>query len=629
MPLTREGTGVREFSVPATMEAETVQQVREIPRPVNKANALVGSTGIGLLYKFNTSSSAADDGYFVLQPDDTTWTGRWEVIRLDGETGINVKWYGATGDGVTDDTAALQLAFDAVTAGTCVYFPAGTYVHVAELSITSVNDFSIKSCFATLFSSATGVAISGQGGIKLTSCSDFSVSQLIIDGNRANRPDAETSNHLLHFVSCSNGKVNQVTLQNSVTDGTYMGATDPTDAATFGRDLLYMDCIVDNSYRNGMTAINVRGLAVKSSVFKNTIGTAPQAGIDLEPNPGSADPGVLGVSISGCQFYDNAGFGIQISDDVEGIKITDNSFQTCDLGGVLINGENIVVSHNSFSNFDNATRGIIDIAADAGNLGILIDGNTIADCPLVGTNYGIYTHGSSGGKAQIRNNIISDLTGTGINVNAASDIVIGNVISDTTSTGIKMSGVDSLAANNIVDTCGTIGFWVTAARVYVQNNVCIDIPNATAGYYLIQAADASVIGNQARASVSQAGHVAYRFDNDPLLCALNNADNIGTSNTYFYNGGITLGFVGFNNGGTQVAPTLISSQIRVAANIFLEGGGNLVNGQNGPQLIAGSGTPESVVSAGIGSLFQRTDGGASTTLYVKESGVGNTGWIAK
>ena len=129
--------------------------------------------------------------------------------------------------------------------------------------------------------------------------------------------------------------------------------------------------------------------------------------------------------------------------------------------------------------------------------------------------------------------------------------------------------------------------------------------------------------------MSQAGHVAYRFDNDPLLCALNNADNIGTSNTYFYNGGITLGFVGFNNGGTQVAPTLISSQIRVAANIFLEGGGNLVNGQNGPQLIAGSGTPESVVSAGIGSLFQRTDGGASTTLYVKESGVGNTGWIAK
>lgn len=43
----------------------------------------------------------------------------------------------------------------------------------------------------------------------------------------------------------------------------------------------------------------------------------------------------------------------------------------------------------------------------------------------------------------------------------------------------------------------------------------------------------------------------------------------------------------------------------------------------------GSGTPEGVITAPVGSLFTRTDGGANTTLYVKESGTGNTGWIAK
>lgn len=43
----------------------------------------------------------------------------------------------------------------------------------------------------------------------------------------------------------------------------------------------------------------------------------------------------------------------------------------------------------------------------------------------------------------------------------------------------------------------------------------------------------------------------------------------------------------------------------------------------------GSGTPEGAVTAPVGSMFTRTDGGASTTLYVKESGVGNTGWVAK
>ena len=44
---------------------------------------------------------------------------------------------------------------------------------------------------------------------------------------------------------------------------------------------------------------------------------------------------------------------------------------------------------------------------------------------------------------------------------------------------------------------------------------------------------------------------------------------------------------------------------------------------------AGSGSPEGVVTAPIGAYYSRTDGGAGTSLYVKESGTGNTGWIAK
>ena len=44
---------------------------------------------------------------------------------------------------------------------------------------------------------------------------------------------------------------------------------------------------------------------------------------------------------------------------------------------------------------------------------------------------------------------------------------------------------------------------------------------------------------------------------------------------------------------------------------------------------SGAGTPEGAVTAPVGSLFTRTDGGAGTTLYVKESGTGNTGWIGK
>lgn len=44
--------------------------------------------------------------------------------------------------------------------------------------------------------------------------------------------------------------------------------------------------------------------------------------------------------------------------------------------------------------------------------------------------------------------------------------------------------------------------------------------------------------------------------------------------------------------------------------------------------LSGSGSPEGVVTAGIGSVYRRTNGSTGTTLYVKEAGTGNTGWSA-
>jgi hypothetical protein len=41
------------------------------------------------------------------------------------------------------------------------------------------------------------------------------------------------------------------------------------------------------------------------------------------------------------------------------------------------------------------------------------------------------------------------------------------------------------------------------------------------------------------------------------------------------------------------------------------------------------GSPNGAITAPIGSTLRRRDGGTSTTLYVKESGSGNTGWVAK
>lgn len=61
--------------------------------------------GGGGVFIYDSGSAAADNDGTILQP--TVGTGRW--LRLYSGP-INVKWFGATGDGVTDDETALLAA---------------------------------------------------------------------------------------------------------------------------------------------------------------------------------------------------------------------------------------------------------------------------------------------------------------------------------------------------------------------------------------------------------------------------------------------------------------------------------------------------------------------------------------
>jgi len=53
-----------------------------------------------------------------------------------------------------------------------------------------------------------------------------------------------------------------------------------------------------------------------------------------------------------------------------------------------------------------------------------------------------------------------------------------------------------------------------------------------------------------------------------------------------------------------------------------------VSGSSGATISSGSGSPEGVVTASVGSLYLRTNGSAGTIIYEKASGSGNTGWQA-
>lgn len=77
---------------------------------------------------------------------------------------------------------------------------------------------------------------------------------------------------------------------------------------------------------------------------------------------------------------------------------------------------------------------------------------------------------------------------------------------------------------------------------------------------------------------------------------------------------ITSGLVGIDG----VVTNLINGTVTPGVHVHKSGNTHLVYG-----------SPEGVVIGAIGDFASRLDGGAGTSFYVKESGTGNTGWVAK
>ena len=66
------------------------------------------------------------------------WNGTaWEFINDNSNTTISVKDFGAKGDGVTDDTAAINAAIASVSFGGNILFPNGTYLVTSQIVVTA------------------------------------------------------------------------------------------------------------------------------------------------------------------------------------------------------------------------------------------------------------------------------------------------------------------------------------------------------------------------------------------------------------------------------------------------------------------------------------------------------------
>lgn len=112
--------------------------------------------------------------------------------------------------------------------------------------------------------------------------------------------------HVIRLLGCSNINILGLRLESSGGDGIFIGTITPRPYPPC-KNVLIRDCICDNNYRQGISVTSVDKLLIENCVLSNTGGTAPAAGIDLEPNHGGNM--LVNVVISNCVSENNGGSG--------------------------------------------------------------------------------------------------------------------------------------------------------------------------------------------------------------------------------------------------------------------------------------------------------------------------------
>jgi parallel beta-helix repeat protein len=264
------------------------------------------------------------------------------IARTAGIT--NVKEHGARGDGKTDDTAAIQSAIDR-TAGTggTVLIPDGVYLIDALASVFLRSDMTVRMADGAVLKALPN-ASERSSIIMIRRVSNANLIGGTLLGERDEHQGKAGEWGMGIFVDgASNITIEGTKARNAWGDGFYVRG-----AST---NIRFCSVEADNNRRQGMSIVSANGVLVQDSVFKNTNGTAPQAGIDIEPNESDS---VLNVRIQDSRFIDNHGIGVQIyvapktRRPVRAITIDGNTVIGNRLGGIYVGaGSEVAVSGNT------------------------------------------------------------------------------------------------------------------------------------------------------------------------------------------------------------------------------------------------------------------------------------------
>ena len=116
--------------------------------------------------------------------------------------------------------------------------------------------------------------------------------------------------HALRFMSCKNVLVEGLYVLESGGDGIVFGVDYDKDPEQVNMNVTVRNVVCDGNNRQGISIISAENLLIENSDFINTYGTAPSAGIDLEPN--MEGDRLVNCQVRNCRFKNNAGSGIEV-----------------------------------------------------------------------------------------------------------------------------------------------------------------------------------------------------------------------------------------------------------------------------------------------------------------------------
>ncbi len=400
---------------------------------ITGGNSTVGTISSAGVYTCPAASAKAIRRITATSVSTPSVSASVRILTVASNTTLNAKTqYGATGDGTTDDTAAINRALAATGSGIC-YVPAGTYL---------INPVASSSQFGLYLNSGNTLLLdpgavlqcktmSIGSGYALVGMRESNIAlvggTLIGDRVARNLPtyingvgsDMEVGNGV--SIGTANGiTLLGVTSKNNCNDGFYIYNN--------VSGVVISDCTSDNNRRQGCSLVYCNGVVIQYSTFSNTNGNDPACGLDFEPNSGST---VKNVQVIGCNIFGNAGGGIAGGGStkngptgngtafctdcvVTGCTITDNGGSNYHLGGIAWDeSERISFTNNTIRN--NKGDGIwIDYYA----MDFVITGNTVTG----NQGDGIYLSYCTG--TVVNGNTVLGNTGTAIR-NADGSATVG------------------------------------------------------------------------------------------------------------------------------------------------------------------------------------------------------------